>query len=123
MITNDNDYLQMLDGQTHIFNMNGKGGDLSKRSCGEPKKDLKIKMIMGDVSDNIPSIHSGIGPKTAMKLASLTDEEFSAYLNKHQCYDIYHKNKKLIDFSEIPMDLCEGFQSAYQFELIEPSNE
>ena len=119
MITNDNDYLQMLDEQTHIFNMNGKGGDLSKRSCGEPKKDLKIKIIMGDVSDNIPSIHPGIGPKTAMKLASLSEEEFTDYLNKNNCCDFYDKNKKLIDFTEIPMNLKEGFQSAYQFELVD----
>ena len=121
IITNDNDYLQMLDEQTHIFNMNGKGSDLSKRSCGEPMKDLKIKIIMGDVSDNISSIHSGIGPKTAMKLASLTDEAFTEYLNKHQCHDVYYKNKKMIDFREIPMELCEGFHSAYEFELPDSS--
>ena len=116
MITNDNDYLQLLDGQTHIFNMNGKGGDLSKRSCGDPVKDLKIKIIMGDVSDNIPAIHQGIGPKTAMKLASLPEEEFANYLNKHQCQEIYSKNKKLIDFSEIPNNLCEKFYQSFSFE-------
>jgi len=119
IITNDNDYLQLLDDNTIIYNMNGKGGDLSKRSSGNPLLDLRIKMIMGDKSDNIVPIHTGIGQKTAMKLASLTNDEFEAYLDKHQCRDIYLKNKKLVDFCEIPMELSQEFHSSYQFEFVD----
>jgi len=118
IITNDNDYLQLLDGNTRIYNMNGAGMDLSKRSCGDPAKDLKIKLIMGDKSDNIASIHSGIGPKTAMKLASLSDEEFNAYLDKRNCKEIYLNNKRLMDFNEIPRELCNAFQETYVIEWV-----
>lgn len=119
IITNDNDYLQLLDDNTIIYNMNGKGGDLSKRSCGNPQLDLRIKMIMGDKSDNIIPIHTGIGQKTAIKLANLSLEEFENYLDKHQCRDTFLKNKKLVDFMEIPMELSEIFHSSYQFDLID----
>jgi len=119
IITNDNDYLQLLDSNTTIYNMNGKGGDLSKRSCGDPKMDLHIKLIMGDKSDNIIPIHPGIGQKTAIKLANLSNEEFEEYLEKHQCKNVYLKNKKLVDFSEIPIELSNEFHSSYHFELTE----
>lgn len=113
VITNDNDYLQIQDEYTIIHNMTGKGLNLSKRSCGDPKKDLKIKLIMGDKSDNINSIHTGIGPKTATKLCELPDDEFEAYLIKNNCKENYEKNKKMVDFSEIPIELIESFQETY----------
>ena len=119
IVTNDNDYLQMIDSNTLIHNMTGKGLNLIKRSCGDPQKDLKIKMIMGDKSDNIEPIHSGIGPKTAVKLVDLSNEDFETYLDKHECRAIYEKNKKLIDFTEIPKEYSEGFQQTYQLTFIE----
>jgi len=113
VITNDNDYLQIQDETTVIHNMTGKGLNLSKRSCGDPKKDLKIKLIMGDKSDNINSIHKGIGPKTALKLSELPDDEFEAYLIKNNCMENYKKNKIMVDFSEIPTELIDAFQETY----------
>lgn len=118
IITNDNDYLQLLDTNTFIYNMNGKGGDLAKRSCGNPIIDLRVKLIMGDKSDNIVPIHPGIGPKTAMKLANLPHDEFEMYLEKNACKDTFLKNKKLVDFSEIPTELCNEFSNLYSFELL-----
>lgn len=119
VVTNDNDYLQMIDENTLIHNMTGKGLNLVKRSCGDPKKDLKIKMIMGDKSDNIEPIHTGIGPKTAIKIVDLSDKDFETYLDTHECRAIYEKNKKLIDFTEIPTELKEGFQETYELSFIE----
>lgn len=117
IITNDNDYLQVIDDQTRIFNMNGKGFDIAKRSCGDPKKDLRVKVIMGDKSDNILPIHSGIGQVTAMKLASLSDEDLDAYLIKKNCKDIYENNRKLIDFEMIPIEFIKNYKSTYQIEF------
>jgi len=117
IITNDNDYLQLLDCQTRVFNMNGKGNDLSKRSCGEPKKDLLIKLIMGDKSDNILAIHSGIGPKTAMKLASLSEEELEQYLVEKNCKEVYERNKLLVDFHQIPKEYVELFKETFCWKL------
>jgi len=117
IITNDNDYLQLLDAQTKLINMNPNKNDLSLRSCGDPKKDLKIKLIMGDKVDNISAIHNGVGPKIAFKLASLSDEEFENYLVQKKCKDIYLKNKKIIDFEEIPSYLQDIYKSNNSFEI------
>jgi 5'-3' exonuclease len=117
IITNDNDYLQVIDEQTRIFNMNGKGNDIAKRSCGDPKKDLRIKMIMGDKSDNIQPIHSGIGPVTATKLAALSDDELEVYLAKKNCKDIYENNRKLIDFEMIPSSHVKTFEKTYEWKF------
>jgi 5'-3' exonuclease len=115
IITNDNDYLQVIDEQTHIYNLIGKGNDISKRSCGDPKLDLKIKLILGDKSDNIPSIHSGIGAITAMKLAKLSEEDLNKYLSSKKCKEVYYNNKKLIDFEMIPIELINTFKKTYNF--------
>ena len=114
IVTNDNDYLQMIDDQTTIFNITGKGLNLAKRSCGHPQKDLKIKIVMGDKSDNIEPIHAGIGPKTALKLVDMEESEFQNYLDTRGCREMYEKNKKLIDFTEIPKELWDGFQATYE---------
>lgn len=111
IITNDNDYLQLIDEQTKIFNMSGKGNDITKRSCGDSKKDLKIKIIMGDKSDNIQPIHKGIGAVTANKLASLTEEELEVYLIEKGCKEIFYNNKLLVDFEMIPAENIDVFKS------------
>lgn len=118
IITNDNDYLQLLDDKTHIYNMNGNGNDISKRSCGDAKKDLLIKIIMGDKSDNIQPIKPGIGIKTATKLAELPSNEFETYLDKNKCRENFNKNKRMIDFNEIPTNLHVKFNSIYEFQIL-----
>lgn len=110
-ITNDNDYLQLIDERTKIYNMSGKGNDITTRSCGDPKKDLKIKIIMGDKSDNILPIHKGIGAITAKKLANLSKDDLDAYLIEKGCKDVYENNRLLIDFDMIPVENIEKFKS------------
>lgn len=117
IITNDNDYLQLLDSQTYLRNMNGKGNDLAIRSCGDPKKDLRLKLIMGDKSDNIVAIHPGIGPKTAMKLASMTEEELQTYLLEKGCKETFEKNQRLVDFQKIPQEYIDLFRNSFQWEF------
>lgn len=117
IITNDNDYLQLLDENTHIHNMNNKNSDLSKRSCGIPEKDLLIKILIGDKSDNISPIRRGVGIKTAKKLIELSDEDFNKYIDKYDCRDCFENNKKMIDFNEIPNDLQNKYNDLYTFEF------
>lgn len=118
IITNDNDYLQLLDPTTHIYNMNPKKNNLAERSCGDPRLDLRIKLIMGDKVDNIKPIHPGIGPKSAARLASLDEPAFEQYLQQKNCKHIFLNNKKLIDFTEIPQPLQQAFKEKYQFEFV-----
>ena len=64
---------------------------------------------MGDKSDDIPSIFNKCGPKTALKYYNDTGA-FEAQLKKENAYELYKKNKKLIDFNEIPDILVEQFK-------------
>jgi len=115
IITNDNDYLQLIDENTKIINLANK--DISERSIGDPKLDLRIKLIMGDKSDNIQPIHKGIGQKIALKLALLSDKDFEAYLIEKNCKDKYENNRLLVDFSMIPEELIEKFNNSVSIEI------
>lgn len=102
IITNDNDYIQLKDKNTHIINIKGK--DLCSRINMSPDLYLKCKIIMGDKSDNISSIMKYIGPKTSKKLAQ--DEDSFQKLCKHNPSALhqFELNKTLIDFSCIPLE-------------------
>ena len=56
---------------------------------------------MGDKSDNIPSVLNKCGIKTAIKCYD-EPEYFEERLKKENAYALYERNKKLIDFNEIP---------------------
>ena len=102
IITNDNDYLQLIDNKTTLQNLCGK--DLSERSCGDPKKDLLLKIILGDNSDNIPKVFPKCGPKTAEKYIN-TSGKLDEMLDKENYREIFERNQRLIDFNYIPNDL------------------
>ena len=102
IITNDNDYLQLIDKHTQLFNLCDK--DLSERSCGNPHNDLMLKIIIGDKSDNIPKVFPKCGPKTAQKYLD-TPGKLEEMLNKENYREIFTRNQRLIDFNYIPKNL------------------
>ena len=113
VITNDNDYLQLLQ-YSNITLLNLKEEDLIKRSLGSPLHDLLKKVILGDKSDNIPKVFERCGEKTLLKYIDDPSELESA-LNKNTEYKKqYNLNRLLIDFNKIPtiyvqdvLDWCE----------------
>lgn len=109
IITNDNDYLQLLDARTHAYNMNERNNNLRLRGTGDPSVDLRMKIIMGDKSDNIPPIRSHIGAKKAQKLASLPSQDLQDYLVQNNCAAAFERNQRLIDFSFICPSLKDSF--------------
>jgi 5'-3' exonuclease len=70
---------------------------------------LEIKIIMGDISDNIPSVFPKCGPKTAQKC--IDDPEFfkKKMENNEAYYKQYELNKKLINFDNIPLEFYNEF--------------
>jgi 5'-3' exonuclease len=103
IITSDKDYLQLSTDNVHLYNLSYKNIAASKSSTGNPETDLQIKIIMGDSSDNIPSIFPKCGPKTAQKC--IDDSAF--FLKKmSENPEIYQKqyelNQLLVDFNKIP---------------------
>jgi 5'-3' exonuclease len=111
IITSDRDYLQLNANNVDLYNLAYKNIADNKSSTGNPKDDLEIKIIMGDISDNIPAVFPKCGPKTAQKC--IEDEEFfkKKMSNNPEYYAQYELNKKLVDFNNIPEYLVEEFMA------------
>ena len=103
IIANDMDYLQLAGPKVRIVNLQYKYLTDNKNCLGDPKKDLFCKIVMGDKSDNIPPILNKCGIKTAIKCYD-DPEYFEERLNKENAHELYKRNKKLIDFNEIPIE-------------------
>ena len=114
IITSDRDYLQLVKQNVHIYALNYK----PLRTIGDPQIDLKTKIIMGDQSDNIPSVFPKCGPKTAQKCIDNCDYFNKIISTKDEYYKQYELNKQLIDFNNIPDELVEEFINT----MITPQN-
>jgi len=120
IITSDKDYLQLAEPRVHIYNLGFKKITDQKSSTGSADCDLFCKIVMGDISDNIPSVFPKCGPKTALKYY----EDQAAFQTRLQSSETfiaqYNTNKKIVDFNEIPVLLknelftnCEAFISEW----------
>jgi 5'-3' exonuclease len=111
IITSDRDYLQLNAHNIDLYNLTYKNIAENKSSTGNAEDDLEIKIIMGDTSDNIPSVFPKCGPKTALKCIE-NPEFFQQKLNEKPEYKAqYELNKKLVNFDCIPDNLAEEFMS------------
>ena len=108
IIANDMDYLQLASDKVKIINLQYKDLTTSKKWSGNAELDLFCKIVIGDKSDDIPPIFKKCGPKTAIKYFN-NQEQFHKQLKEENAYERYYKNKKLIDFNEIPEDLVLEF--------------
>jgi 5'-3' exonuclease len=111
IITSDRDYLQLNAHNVDLYNLTFKN-IAEKSSIGDPKKDLELKIIMGDTSDNIPSVFPKCGPKTAIKC--IEDEEFfkKKMADNPDFYKQYELNKILVNFENIPSELVSEFMNS-----------
>jgi len=109
IITSDNDYLQLIRENVHIYNLTFKNLKESKIFTGNPEKDLKIKTIMGDTSDNIPSVFPKCGIKTAIKCVEDPDFFEKKMNNNASYYEQYLLNDTLVSFDKIPEELINEF--------------
>ena len=108
IIANDMDYLQLASDNVKIINMQYKDLTDSKKWSGNAEQDLFCKIVIGDKSDDIPPLFKKCGPKTAIKYFK-DQEAFHKQLKKEDAYEKYEKNKKLVDFNEIPENLAFEF--------------
>jgi 5'-3' exonuclease len=103
IITNDHDYLQLLNKVTGIYNLQGKNL-LTKAIDGCPYKSLLLKVLQGDVSDNIKGVLSKVKSVNLLKQCDtleLMDEHFQTKATQQQ-RDQYEFNKLMICFDKIP---------------------
>lgn len=114
IIASDHDYLQLLDDNTSLITLQNKNLLDSKKVFPEAAKNLFFKIVLGDKSDNILPIFKTIkcGPKTAEKFYEDRVMFDEALKKDNDSYERYNLNKKLVAFSEIPIELKSGFLEA-----------
>jgi 5'-3' exonuclease len=111
VITSDKDYLQLNAHNVDLYTLTYKNLAEGKTATGNAEVDLKIKIIMGDASDNIPSVFPKCGLKTAMKC--IEDEAFfkKKMADNPVYYDQYTLNETLVNFDKIPNNLVDEFMA------------
>jgi len=103
LISGDQDFYQL--GYSNLYLCDYKKKEHLQFTREEAKKQLLLKIINGDCSDNIPNIF----PKSLKisnkrkKLIRENKDELKKYLKEFiEGKKIYNLNKKLIDFKNIP---------------------
>jgi 5'-3' exonuclease len=109
IITSDKDYLQLKKNNVHLYNLAFKNIAENKSSTGNSETDVQIKILMGDISDNIPSVFPKCGPKTAEKCIQDSDFFKKKMENNLEYYKQYELNKILVHFDNIPKHLSVEF--------------
>ena len=139
IIASDHDYIQLKKyNNTYIYDMRTTTGvkslpfekDIShKYSQNVINNFVLYKSLVGDKSDNIPSVHMQLKKKDA-QAKQMTATSVTRLINSHKgdvthIMDIlgydenknakiqYERNKKLIDFEEIPENLKANFMNVY----------
>jgi len=87
------------------------------------EKELILKIITGDRSDNIPAIKERCGIKTAEKILNEGLEEFFEREEDGETYRFnYQRNKMLIDFDSIPHEVYNDILIEYENNKIKKIN-
>ena len=84
---------------------------MTKGTTGNYKSDLFCKIICGDKSDNIPGVFKKCGIKTALKLWEDSEKLQIKLKNEQGSYERMERNRVLIDFNNIPSELCDQFEA------------
>ena len=111
IIASDMDYLQLVSEKVKIMTLQYKDITASKHCSGNPEFDLFNKIISGDKSDNISPVFKKCGHSTIVNYYN-DKTLFEEQLKAQGCEDIYKRNKKLVDFNEIPQDLVLEFMTS-----------
>lgn len=102
IISGDNDFLQL--GHDKLYIADYKKDHLIHLTKEEAREALRVKIVSGDCSDNIPSIF--IDQKINNKIKKLVKEnkeEMKKFLGENEKSKAqYLKNKKMISFKYIP---------------------
>ena len=117
VMTNDNDYLQIKDDGITLINAQYK--DIVQRSSvGNAQHDLLIKILMGDVSDNIPSVAPKLGAVTARKIAEQGRAYAESWAETKGVLERFKRNELLISFAHIPSDIASRYNLKYKWVMV-----
>jgi len=111
IVTVDADYLQLTNDQTTIHKLPKFERVPVQVKLGKKRVDmdartfLRVKILMGDKSDEISPVYSGCGPSTAYKLATDMKLFEREIMDDEERSRKYHENERLISFRMIPGSL------------------
>jgi 5'-3' exonuclease len=109
IISNDNDYLQLVNDKTLIWSLQNKL--LNSKVETTSQEMLMRKILRGDEGDNIPSIVGNMSEKEITELIQ-NREKFELWLNTSDKRKLFENNQKLIDFNFIPDEIRESILEA-----------
>ena len=109
IIANDADYLQLWSENCEIVNLKMDILNNGKNSYQCPQKNLFMKIILGDKSDNIFPVFSRCSKKICEELYENPDL-LADKLHREDAYERLLINKIIIDFTEIPEDLSQDVE-------------
>jgi len=112
IISNDNDYLQLISKNTEIINMQFKNIK-NRTKCTSGISNLYYKALIGDKSDNIPKVSNLINKDMALELSSYNITKLEVWLKERDIYEKFMFNLKLISFAYIPNEYNKKFEKEY----------
>jgi 5'-3' exonuclease len=113
VITNDNDFLQLVPAPLRATVVNAKAVDLSARAHHDPATSTMLKVLLGDQSDNIKAVPGVGSEKQALALTGMTETQRRSWIKEHADLRAYKLNKKLISLSAIPRHWAQKFTLKY----------
>jgi len=115
IIASDHDYMQLLDDPlVFVFNLAYRDLSQHPKFYSEPTKNLFMKIILGDKSDNILPVFEKCGVKTAEKYFHdrvLFQKKLKTSPN---ALNRFQHNTRLIDFNHIPKELVNEFYQSIE---------
>ena len=105
IIANDADYLQLWSDNCEIVNLKMNLLNEGKNSYQSPQKNLFMKIVLGDKSDNISPVFARCSKKMCEELYENPDLFAQKLHAEEGAYERLLINKTIIDFAEIPEDL------------------
>ena len=109
IISNDNDYLQLVNDKTLIWSLQNKL--LNSKVETTSQEMLMRKILRGDEGDNIPSIVGNMSEKDITELIQNRDK-FESWLNTSDKRKLFENNQTLIDFNFIPDEIRDSIMEA-----------
>lgn len=105
ILSSDKDFIQLIDENTSLYSPQQK----VFRETEDAKFDLFLKCIRGDQNDNIPSAYPRVR-ETKLKEAwndpvALQNLFETVTKSGGKVYDLYQRNKQLIDLTQQPIDV------------------
>lgn len=116
IFSNDEDFQQLKNITNNIKIFNNIIGE--ELVVEDSKYELFKKIVKGDKSDNIPNIYSSTRLEQQsrimdkrIKLWYNNTGEFNNHLKENNILDNYNRNKKLIDMTEIPIEILNKIET------------